>query len=310
MFRFQRSFSFVLCICGAAAVQLQAADQFTVKVVNGEYLDMVAAKGQPVLRYVYARDTSTLERTFETAKVFVHVMAPDGISTLTNGPDGKTYPHHRGIFIGWNKLTHGGKTHDLWHTRDTAQVHQKFVEIRTDGDGATVTCLIDWIGNHGERVIEETRTHRIAGQDEAYAVIDFVTELKAVNGDVELDGDPEHAGIQFRPSQQVADNESAKYFFHEAGIDPREQLDLPWVAATFQVDDQAWTVQHMSHPGNPKGARWSAYRNYGRFGPFTVVHIPAGQVQAFHYRFRVSRGESPSREELAEQYEHYLKGSD
>ena len=310
MFHFQRSVLFVCCICGVAIVQLQAADQFSLKKVNSEYLDIVMSQGQPVLRYVFARDTSTPERTFETAKVFAHVMASDGISTLTNGPDGEPYPHHRGIFLGWSKLKHGGKDHDLWHTRDTAQVHQKFVEIRADGDGASITSLIDWIGNHGERVIEETRTYRVAGQDEVHAVIDFFTELKAVNGDVELNGDPEHAGIQFRPSQQVAENESAKYVFHEVGIDPRKQLDLPWVAATFRVDDQAWTVQHMSHPGNPRGARWSAYRNYGRFGPFTVVNIPAGQVQVFRYRFRVASGESPSREQLADQYERYLKGLD
>jgi hypothetical protein len=293
-----------VCVTG----QLQAADKFSVKDTKGEHLDLVSPAGQPLLRYVYVRDTSTPERNFDTAKVFAHVVAPNGETTITKGPGGK-FPHHRGIFIGWSKLQHGGKSHDLWHVRNTAQLHQKFLETDGDKNGAVVTSLVKWVGTHSEQVIEEMRTYRVVPSDEAYAVVDFVTQLKAVNGEVELNGDPEHAGIQFRPSQQVAENKSAKYVYHEDGVDPRKQRDLPWVALTVQVDDQPWTVQHMSHPSNPKGARWSAYRDYGRFGPFTVVKIGSGKTQTFRYRFRVTSGESPPREKLAAQYQQYAKGS-
>ena len=63
----------------------------------------------------------------------------------------------------------------------------------------------------------------------------------------------------------------------------------------------------MSHPSNPKGAKWSAYRDYGRFGPFTVVKIAGGETQAFRYRFRVTSGEAPSREQLAHEYVGFSK---
>lgn len=289
-----------------AHARLQAADQYSVVVEEGQPIDLLRPDGKPVVRYMHLRDTSTPEQTFDTAKVFAHVLGPDGKSTLTKGPGGK-FPHHRGIFIGWNKLQQGGKTHDLWHVRNTAQLHRKVVSTKADEQGATLTTLIEWIGTEGEPVLEETRTYRLVKEDEAYAVVEFVSDLKAVNGDVRLDGDPEHAGVQFRPSQQVAENKSAQYLFHEDGIDPRQQRDLPWVAETFKVDDQAWTVQHMSHPTNPKGARWSAYRDYGRFGPFTVVEIPAGETQTFRYRFRVTEGDAPPREQLDASYQQYAR---
>ncbi|MFO7901832.1 MAG: DUF6807 family protein [Pirellulaceae bacterium] len=289
----------------AMASPIQAAEKYDISDETGAYLDVLEPSGKPILRYVYLRDTSTGEKDFDTAKVFAHVLAADGKTTITKGPGGK-FPHHRGIFIGWSKLKHGGKRHDLWHVRNTAQLHQDFLETAADENGALVKSLINWIGNHDEIVLEEIRTHRVVAEDDAHAVIDFVSTLKAVNGDVVLDGDPEHAGIQFRPSQQVAENKSATYVMPEEGIDPREDLDLPWVAGTFKVDGQAWTVQHMNHPTNPSGARWSAYRDYGRFGPFTVVEIPDGESQTFRYRFRITRGEAPSQEQFTRHYQRYV----
>ena len=283
-----------------------ADDAYKVVVEDGQHADIVGPNGDAVLRYMFERDTSNAERTFDTAKVFAHVMAPGGDEPITKGPGGK-FPHHRGIFIGWNRIAHGGKRHDLWHVRNTEQKHQEFVTTEGDEDGGTITSEIAWIGTDGEPLIEEQRTYRVVDSPEAYALIDFVSELTAVNGDSTLDGDPEHAGVQFRPSQKVADNKSAKYTFHEDDIDPKKHKDLPWVACTFRIGDQTWTVQHMNHPSNPKGAVWSAYRDYGRFGPFPKFKIADGESKTLKFRFRVTKGEAPSRAELAKQYEQFAK---
>jgi hypothetical protein len=221
---------------------------------------------------------------------------------LTKGPGGK-YPHHRGIFIGWNRLAHGGKKHDLWHVRNTEQVHQDFLKTEGTADGATVASMIIWNGTDGKSVAEELRTQTVTQTDNAHAVIDFTSEIKAVGSDIELNGDPEHAGCQFRPSQKVAENHSAKYTFHADNLNLKQDLDLPWVAETFEIDGGKWTVQHMSSPANPKGARWSAYRDYGRFGPFTVVGVKEGESVTFRYRFRITKGEAPSREALSAAYQ-------
>lgn len=272
----------------------------------GQYADIIGPSGKPLVRYVYVRDDSSKERDFDTAKVFAHVMAPDGENTLTNGPGGKSFPHHRGIFIGWNRILHDGKSHDLWHVRDTVQKH---VSMQSGAQSASfngvtsgsafITARIDWVGKGGETLVEETRTHRLISSEDAYAVIDVTSELTAVAGDLEFNGDPEHAGVQFRPAQTVADNKSAKYTFHADGVDPTKQLDLPWVACTFSIDGADWTVQHINHPSNPTGARWSAYRDYGRFGPFPVIKIGKGETQKLQFRFRVTSGTAPTREELA-----------
>ncbi len=296
--------TFVALALGLACLGTSAANDAYQIVDNAKsHAEIRTPDGKPVFRYMYGRDTSTKEKTFDTAKVYGHVVAPDG-ETLTKGPGG-LFPHHRGIFIGWNKLTHNGKSHDLWHVRNTAQLHQRFGANKTGASGAAIEGLIDWIGTDGDPVVRESRTYAISPAESVYLQVDFTSQLTAVGGDVELNGDPEHAGVQFRPSQDVAENKSATYVFHADGLDPKRDRDLPWVAASFQVGDRWWTVQHMSHPDNPTGARWSAYRDYGRFGPFTVVKIAAQESVTLRYRFRITDGKALPRESLAQAYSDY-----
>ncbi|MDG2221578.1 MAG: PmoA family protein [Rubripirellula sp.] len=279
---------------------------YRVVVEEGKYADVIDPNGDPILRYMYERDSSSPERSFDTAKVFAHVMAPGGKETLTKGAGGK-FPHHRGIFIGWNRIEHDGKRHDLWHVRNTLQQHQEFLSTEGSEDGAIITSVISWVGVDGQTLIEEKRTYQILESSDSYALIDFTTALTAKQGDLKLGGDPEHAGVQFRPSQKVAENQSATYTFHEMGIDPKKDRDLPWVAASFDIDDQMWTVQHMNHPSNPRGAVWSAYRDYGRFGPFTVLKIAKGETVTLRYRFRVTKGDAPQREKMMDHYRQFSR---
>ena len=298
--------AFSVALVTTTLSQSQAADTYTVQDTEGQYTDIVTPAGETILRYMYARDTTDDTTTFDTAKVFAHVMSDDGKTTLTKGAGGK-FPHHRGIFIGWNKLDQGGKKHDLWHVRNTVQKHREFDEIEFAKKGARITSVIDWIGVDGKPVIEEKRTYKVTAHEGAHAIIDFTSTLTAIDGKVELNGDPEHAGVQFRPSQQVAENKSAAYTFHEEGIDPTKNLDLPWVAESFQIGDQWWSVQHMNHPSNPEGARWSAYRDYGRFGPFTVVKIDDEKSITFRYRFSITKGKQQDRKTLQVAYDNYVK---
>ena len=54
-------------------------------------------------RYMYAYDNSTDDRLHETYKPYLHVFNVDGTTPITKGPGG-LFTHHRGIFIGWNKI--------------------------------------------------------------------------------------------------------------------------------------------------------------------------------------------------------------
>jgi len=108
---------------------------------EGKYLDLLY-DGWKVTRYMYDYDESSEQRIFETYKVFHHVFDEKGDNLLKNGPDGENpytksikYPHHRGVFIGWNKLQFDGNSYDTWHmTKGVRQVHQKFMEKKADAE--------------------------------------------------------------------------------------------------------------------------------------------------------------------------------
>ena len=204
---------------------------FSFKDTKGNYLDLLY-DGKKVTRYMYAYDTSSPQRIFETYKVLHHAFDENGEKLLTNGPDGKKpylksvkYPHHRGIYIGWNKLAMDGKTYDTWHmSKGVAQVHQKFLEQKPDDKTAVSTALIHWKGGDGKILIEEKRKTTVykPGGD-TILLLDFETELKAVTAEVFLNGDPEHAGFQYRPHDDVAKGKpdvKAKYLYHKDEVKP------------------------------------------------------------------------------------------
>ena len=64
--------------------------------------------GKPVLRYMYAFDRSTPQRTTETFKVFHHLFGPGTEDLITNGAGAGLYPHHRGLFVGWRRTRFEG----------------------------------------------------------------------------------------------------------------------------------------------------------------------------------------------------------
>jgi len=235
---------------------------FSWKDTEGKYLDLLY-DGQKVTRYVYDHDESSDQRTFETYKVLHHLFDETGEKLLTNGPDGVNpyaksvkFPHHRGIYIGWNKLQYDGKSYDTWHmTNGVRQIHQEFLMKRAAVDEGGSTALIHWINGEGKVMVAEERTvtvHRPT--QDRIVMLDFETKLKAVNGEVFLGGYPEHAGFQYRPHDDVAKGPAevkAKYLFHEDAIDPKKDKDLPWVAMSHGLNGKQYSVLYMSHPDNP-----------------------------------------------------------
>ncbi|MCH9022406.1 MAG: PmoA family protein [Planctomycetes bacterium] len=275
---------------------------------KGEYLDLLY-DGHKVTRYMYGYDNSTPERLHLTYKPYHHVFDETGQKLLTKGPGGK-YTHHRGIFIGWNKMAVGDKRYDFWHMKGVTQRHQKILEKTAGPQKASSKTLIHWIDPDGHVVIAEERQVTVYRSDaEEILLLDFVTQLKAGKQDVILNGDPEHAGFQYRPHNAVVEGPTevkAAYLFHKDGIDPKKDHDLPWAAMSYGLNGKRYSVQHMNHPSNPSGSVYSAYRDYGRFGAFFVKTIPAGKTLTLHYRVRVMEGHLPSRKDLAKEYKNWL----
>lgn len=259
----------------------------------------------PAVEYMHARDTSTERRDHETYKVYHHVYSGDGNEQLTKGPGGK-YTHHRGIFIGWRKVGYRGKSYDFWHMNGVTQEHRKLLVAEAGALLATHTARIEWDLSDGETVLTETRRVDVVRRDRPGVwLIDVTSTLEAGEHEVVLDGDPEHAGCQFRAHNGVHTdkNSAAKYLFHAEGVNPKKDRDLPWVCMSFGLSGERYTVQHMSHPSIPKGNVYSAYRSYGRFGAFFKKTIPAGRSLTLRYRFHVAKGDLPeTRDEPARRY--------
>jgi hypothetical protein len=271
-------------------------------------LDLLLGGGR-VLRYMYAYDASTPERLFETYKPYYHVFDASGQHLLTNGPGG-LYPHHRGIFIGWNKTKVGDQEYDFWHMKGVTQQHQRIVSQTAGPVLARSRALIHWVGPDEKPVIAEEREVTVFRQPApTVLLLDFRTELKAIGAGVFLNGDPEHAGVHYRAHNDVAAGDEtvkATYLFHEDGIDPHTDQDLPWAAMSYGLNGRRYSVQLMNHPDNPKPTLYSAYRDYGRFGAFFTKKLKAEEVLPLRYRILIVDGQMPPREDLAGRYSAFV----
>ncbi len=275
---------------------------------EGKHVDRLFGE-RPVTRYMHEVDTSTKDRTFDTAKVFHHVFNAAG-EPITKGAGGK-YPHHRGIFLGYSKTGYdGGKRSDWWHVRNVAQRHQEMLATSAGPVLGASTMLIHWNDGQGKPVVIEERTTVAYRQpDPTLLLLDFRSTLRGARGKVELNGDPEHAGMQYRPANEV-DYKFTKYLFPDEAIttkNVKKHLDLQWAAECYKLAGKIYTVQHMNHPDNPEGTKYSAYRNYGRFGAFPKTEIPEGGSVTLKYRLWVASGEFPSRQELQARWAAFAK---
>ncbi|MCD6287896.1 MAG: PmoA family protein [Candidatus Hydrogenedentes bacterium] len=266
-----------------------AKQGFQLRDTPGSHLDVIL-DGQPVARYMYAYDPSTEETRVVTYKPYLHVFASDGKTLITKGPGG-LYTHHRGIFIGWNEIKFNGKTYDRWHMKGGEIVHQRCLDKKAGPDSATISALIYWNDENHKPLLREERTLTFRrAPAPARLIIGFTTKLDAAYGDIFLGGTIEHAGVHYRPADEV-DRSKTLYFFPKENPDPKTDLDYPWVGETYTLFGKQYSVVEMNHPDNPKGTKYSAYRDYGRFGAFFEKEIKSGQSLNLKYEFLISDSE-------------------
>ena len=301
------------CLTALCYATNVVAGGFEWQAPDGDHVDL-DFDGKPVLRYVMPTlDESSEEKRNDTFKPFHHVFSPDGQTLLTKGPGG-LFPHHRGLFYGFNKITYGdGKECDTWHcTGKTFQSHEEIVEQKADDDFASQIVAIDWHGQDGEVFAHERReidVQRAKHNGVEGWQIDFASHLETADGKpIHLDGDPQHAGFQFRATQKVPDETSDQtYYVRTDGKgkpgdyrnwnhdDPTakgnaENENRPWNAMSFVVDGQRYTAVYLDHPSNPKPSRYSE-RDYGRFGSYFVADVTKDEPLDVKYRIWVQPGE-------------------
>lgn len=283
-----------------------------------EWVKLAGVERRPVLRYMNAPyDDSNEEARDRTYKVFHHLFDPAGKRLVTNGghtdlKPGESrkllFPHHRGIMFGFNKCSYGEgfkKKADTWHCPPKGAnyafvVHEKDLGQESGAVVARHRVQIGWHGEKKERFAVEEReltAYHLPGG----TLIEFASRLKTTNGPVKLDGDPQHAGFQFRASNDVAEKTAKQtYYLRPDGKDApgktrnwpqdKSMVDLPWYAMSFVLDDQRYTVCYLNHPKNPKETRFSE-RDYGRFGGYFETTVTEQTPLVVNYRLWLQNGE-------------------
>lgn len=250
-------------------------------------------------------DNSSPEKRDLTYKVFHHVFMPGIEGPITKGPGG-LFPHHRGLFYGFNRigLEIDGKTEmiDTWHAKKAHQASAGKPSVEAGPIFARQTIQIDWICEVSSDRVFATETREIvlfrSGKQQG---IQFSSRLDSKAGDVSMKGDPQHAGFQFRASQEVADNTKEQtYYLRPDGIaqpgqfrnwpDQKDHIDLPFHGMSFVVGGQRLTCLRLDRPQNPHPARFSE-RDYGRFGSYFEYELNEDHPLEVKYQLRFVPGE-------------------
>ncbi|MHC4407206.1 MAG: DUF6807 family protein, partial [Planctomycetota bacterium] len=211
---------------------------------------------RPVLRYMCTPlDNSSPQAREKTYKVFHHLYDPAGTRYVTKGPGGK-YPHHRGLFFGFNRISYGENARiDTWGCGGTAhQSHEGFLADEAGPVMGRHCVKVDWHGP-GEKVFATEEREMTVYNVPGGQLVEFASRLASTVGAVKLDGDPQHAGFQFRAAQEVADgDQKLTYYLRPDGKgkpgdtrnwggknpDPKT-VNLPWNAMSFVIDGKRYT---------------------------------------------------------------------
>jgi hypothetical protein len=265
---------------------------------------------RPVLRTMYEPlDKSTPERQTATFKVYHHVFSPDGKQLLTDWHPKQLFPHHRGIFYGFSRVTYDGHEHvDIWHCKDGVhQLHKRFEGTEAGPDKAREKMEIAWNDKQGNAFATEHRELTVYNKPGG-TMIDFVSTLVPTRGAIKLDGDPQHAGFHFRAAKEVAaSTKGGTYYLRPDGKgepgkfrnwDPKQpesdesklSINVPWKAMSIVVGGKRYTVLYIDHQQNPKPARHSE-RDYGRFGSYFVTEVTPEKPLTVRYRLWIQDGE-------------------
>jgi hypothetical protein len=244
----------------------------------------VCARGRVVAEIVAGFDP---QHFADTCKVWHHVYAPDG-RLLSKGLGGD-YPHHRGLFLGWNNVRTGNERFDFWHCRNGES--ERLVALTNDGGWQDAT--IEWRTGRGDVLLREHRRLAASAAGPNLVLLDETSQLTACRS-LRLDGDPQHAGCQFRALQRFAEPGAppVRYLRPASAKGGADDIwtGCSWIAAVLPFADRPVTIVRIEAPTNPAATRWST-RSYGRFGAMCTADLVADAVLQLGYRWAIAVGE-------------------
>ncbi len=232
-------------------------------------------------------------------KPYLHVYGDEG-DLLTEWDAAQTFPHHRGIFIGWNKIASDLGNHDLWHLNSGGKMTvAKLEKLEGGKDSGTVVATIEWRGgpkggNTTQLILTETRTLKVSRPGGARTQVDANFTLAPAR-DLTLGGDLQHAGIHFRGSAQLLKRtKETSYLWQPDLPGPGGKViatNAQWARLHFPIGDRWYAATEFTAPSNP--VEEISWRDYGRFGFFFKKALKKDEKLSLDYRFIAERADAP-----------------
>lgn len=302
---------FLLVTAGAVASEWTVEDGEN-KELSGRKVD-VKLDGTLVARLIYGEGQ---------IKPYLTVMGESG-DELNHWDPKQTFPHHRGIFIGWNQISSDlpgpvdkktGKpaakgTYDLWHFNNGGKMEiAKLEKLEGGKDSATIVASIIWHGGAKDEsgndvLLNETRTLKISRPAPKKTQVDARFELKAAR-DLTLGGDLQHAGIHFRSTAELCDRQTETAYVWEPNapnnggkavsnefkyarlVFPVRTHPIPYEdgkKATPEQNESRWYT--ATHLNAPTNpVEELSTREYGRFGYFFKKALKKDETLSLQYR--------------------------
>jgi len=231
-------------------------------------------------------------------KPYLHVFGENGELLTNAGADknGKatgTFPHHRGIFIGWKVESELG-TNDLWHMTRGCKMEVAAIETTTGGnDSAKIIATVLWKSakstNGSDLLITERReltfsrpATEMVGRKTQVDTIFTLTPAR----NLRFTGDLQHSGVHFRASNEVNARQSETTYL----TSPEGKVkgnDLKWCRLSFPIGTNFYSALQLNHPSNP--VEELSTRKYGRFGYFFKKDLTKGESLTLKYRFLIGK---------------------
>lgn len=231
-------------------------------------------------------------------KPYLRVQGEEG-DGLNEWDAKQQYPHHRGIYIGWNKIASDlvgpdakTKTFDLWHFNNGGTMTLvKFDKLEGGKNAATIVATIEWRApvkdaSGSDLLLTETRTLTVSRPAPKTTQVDAQFVLKPAR-DLSLGGDLQHAGVHFRASASVQGRAKDTAYVWEPDLDGKgskvTSKDLKWVRLTFPIGERWYHATELNAPANPVDEL--SWRDYGRFGFFFKKDLKKDEPLSIKYRF-------------------------
>jgi len=218
------------------------------------------------------------------------------------------FPHHRGIYIGWNKIASDlagldgkVKTYDLWHFNNGGKMTvAKLDKLEGGKNSATIVATIEWRGgakdaSGSDLLLTETRTLTVSRPVAKTTQVDAQFVLKPAR-DLSLGGDLQHAGVHFRASATVGARNKDTAYVWEPDIEGKggkvASKELKWARLTFPIGERFYHATELNAPTNPVDEL--SWRDYGRFGFFFKKDLKKDETLTLKYRFLTELAEGIS----------------